>query len=554
VVDHEEHDGHTWYNLRCALAGPGRDAGTGEESGDVFNWDAQRRLTQLRASLHDAVADTISPQVYRKHFTSAPFARFGGVPGTTSRLNSWCRALAQAISLAEVPPLAVATTLHALGAPVKESALKAFRRRHLSDESAFVSGATSAPEFGPDNKGTCELTPELSIDVAEEDQFSSSEEEDVEDMVGLNPDGEPESYGGTRDVAASAAASATAMESATRAYRGEAVVANALGAGCNEADSIIGLDVSKGPEALGHAAEFGSNLSEGSDVLEKNSEPDTEQEMPPPFFMPFESFPHGAPTSPGAQPFWSHGDAAKFEVRFTGYRKGKDKRASQFALYETVGVDAVRSGAIISKVVDKLDVLPASPTGAPEWSPSWAVPRVLIMNAQVPTKSGGVLGRSSKDPGMSLVSYHVLSAPAAELLARGEATPAIGLWRRFVEAGVSTADGTCLKAIGCIDNLADLSMPSMVKQFNAKPVLVTKSATHVRHRLPEVLEIDFDIRQWSYPARQALVGQRALMKQAVAHCGYLIEGKSDTELPEQILACFRMHYVDMDLAKDVPKL
>merc|ERR1712205_72524 len=156
-----------------------------------------------------------------------------------------------------------------------------------------------------------------------------------------------------------------------------------------------------------------------------------------------------------------------------------------------------------------VDMLPAafSPPGCTTWSPSWGVPRVLVMNAQLPYKPGGMMGKHpADDAGFSLVSYHVLSEQAAELLARNELTPGLTLWRRFVQAGISTKENLTLKAIGRVENLEELSVPRVVHQFNAKPVMVTKSASILKSHLPEVLEIDFDVRQWNFLARKSLVG------------------------------------------------
>jgi len=97
-----------------------------------------------------------------------------------------------------------------------------------------------------------------------------------------------------------------------------------------------------------------------------------------------------------------------------------------------------------------------------------------------------------------------------------------------------------------------MSLPSVVTQFNAKPVLVTKSCTMQKRGMPEVLELSFDVRQWAYVARQSLVGYRGLLKQAVVHIGYLVEGKAEDELPEQILAHFRIHFADVEQTRWIP--
>lgn len=265
-----------------------------------------------------------------------------------------------------------------------------------------------------------------------------------------------------------------------------------------------------------------------------------------PLFCPFQSFAPGAPGADEPPFFWSAGDATQFHVRDSGYADTRQKVPSQFALYEVAGADAVRSTQKISGILGKLPAgsgLPAPPSpSAPAWDARWGVPRVLVVHAQMPHRSGTPWSHHpADDEGFSLVSYHVLSAEASHQLAAGQDTPALRLWRRFVEAGESTQE-LAFKAIGIVENLDALRVPSIIEKFNAKPALITKSARVLVHSLPEVLEIEFDVRQWAFLARQSLVSLRSLAAKAVIQVGYLIEGKSDVELPEQILAHIRLHY------------
>jgi hypothetical protein len=271
-----------------------------------------------------------------------------------------------------------------------------------------------------------------------------------------------------------------------------------------------------------------------------------------PLFCPFQSFAPGAPGAEEPPFFWSAGDAAQFHVRDTGYAAMRKKVPSQFSLYEVVGADAVRSTQKISGIVGKLPAgsgLPAPSPSAPAWDARWGVPRVLVVHAQMPHRGGTPWSHHpADDEGFSLVSYHVLSAEASHLLAAGQDTPALRLWRRFVEAGESTQELT-FKAIGIVENLDALRVPSIVEKFNAKPALITKSARVLVHSLPEVLEIEFDVRQWAFLARQSFVSLRSLATKAVIQVGYLVEGKSDVELPEQMLAHIRLHHADFAHAK-----
>merc|ERR1712232_66709 len=92
-------------------------------------------------------------------------------------------------------------------------------------------------------------------------------------------------------------------------------------------------------------------------------------------------------------------------------------------------------------------------------------------------------------------------------------------------------------------------VPPSFHGFNNKPVLITKSATVLTNRLPEVIEIDYDVRGWVYSARSALANYHHRAKEAELEIGYLVEGRSDDELPEQILGCFKLNNTDIEAAK-----
>lgn len=110
VSGHSEVDGHTWYTIGCSLtlSGAGR-----------MNWSVLRRLSQLREALHSEVKVMLGRD-YEKHFTDAPFAKKGGLPGTTARLNTWCGALATCINTGSAPPTVVANSLRFFEAPVPD--------------------------------------------------------------------------------------------------------------------------------------------------------------------------------------------------------------------------------------------------------------------------------------------------------------------------------------------------------------------------------------------------------------------------------------------------
>ena len=93
------------------------------------------------------------------------------------------------------------------------------------------------------------------------------------------------------------------------------------------------------------------------------------------------------------------------------------------------------------------------------------------------------------------------------------------------------------KAIAHIVNFDELGLPSWLKGYNAKPVLIQKSgAVHVG---PDFIEMDVDIRGWSILSKQGLFTLFPHFKDILVEIGFVIEGRDDDEMPEVRAACAR---------------
>eukprot|EP00747_Dinoflagellata_sp_TGD_P182249 gnl/TRDRNA2_/TRDRNA2_36431_c0_seq1.p1 gnl/TRDRNA2_/TRDRNA2_36431_c0~~gnl/TRDRNA2_/TRDRNA2_36431_c0_seq1.p1 ORF type:complete len:395 (+),score=65.28 gnl/TRDRNA2_/TRDRNA2_36431_c0_seq1:88-1272(+) len=268
-------------------------------------------------------------------------------------------------------------------------------------------------------------------------------------------------------------------------------------------------------------------------------------------WAPFKSLPFGEqPGAPNA-PYWVECDASVFDVRNIRYKQTKEKVPSDFCLYDCVGMDMVKDKCRIDDTIGHLPsgTLPAS--SAP-WDASWGVPRVLVVNCQLPYEAGKLIGKHPEnDAGCSVTNYFVLSQRASELLSKDRPTPSLNLLRRFVFEGKSTRESCPFKAIGRIEDLEKHEVPESFHGYNNKPVLVTKSAKVIKSHGGEVLQIDYDVRTWVVLARKMLKQYRHRAREAELEIGYLIEGRTDDELPEQLLGCFTLINMDMEAAKQI---
>ena len=118
--------------------------------------------------------------------------------------------------------------------------------------------------------------------------------------------------------------------------------------------------------------------------------------------------------------------------------------------------------------------------------------------------------------------------------------------KQLIAARESNKDKIALKVIGQIENLDELGLPDLVSSYNAKPTLLTKSCNIKtgQHPFDEVLEINFDVRQWNYLTRKTFGSLKHRLAEAVVSIGFVVEGKDDAALPEQLLGGYRLNFVD----------
>ena len=100
VTGHHEKGGHTMYVI--------------EGTAGAAPWRAEKRLIELR-TLHDRVVAALGRARYDALFAGASFAPRGGLPGTTGKLNRWCKRLFESLRYVSDGQLEFA--LDFLGAP-----------------------------------------------------------------------------------------------------------------------------------------------------------------------------------------------------------------------------------------------------------------------------------------------------------------------------------------------------------------------------------------------------------------------------------------------------
>merc|ERR1712060_171698 len=105
---------HTFYSIQCKLV---PDLGIG---GAPVEWQAPRRLFQLRKGLHERVKEHLGNS-YAELFGSVHFAdRMQSVAGKMDRLRDWLVTLAELVNARKVPPFIAVLLLEFLQVPTQK--------------------------------------------------------------------------------------------------------------------------------------------------------------------------------------------------------------------------------------------------------------------------------------------------------------------------------------------------------------------------------------------------------------------------------------------------
>jgi hypothetical protein len=276
---------------------------------------------------------------------------------------------------------------------------------------------------------------------------------------------------------------------------------------------------------------------------------------------------------------WRPVPASAFSVRGGAYLSDKKKAPSAGPLFEIVGGDCVISDGPIRHFASRV-ALPDTSSLVPNGS---SVPALLVMNVQVPVQPRAMFGARKLPPTVNAVFYMRLTPETAAAVARLEAAQN-GSGGGLPESQAGAADGGAsaggaaaaagpralaedgplrlllrwcrdaqtddvlrgtLKLIGDAHNFADVGAPSFVQSYNAKPVLLAGGGlTGNRlgfaqiYRGHNYLEVDVDVAEhFTYLSQRGICWALGLMDKLSTDIAFVVEGRSEDELPEAVLCC-----------------
>jgi hypothetical protein len=177
------------------------------------------------------------------------------------------------------------------------------------------------------------------------------------------------------------------------------------------------------------------------------------------------------------------------------------------------------------------------------------LPPVLLISVALPQEAPGVL-TGNQEAGSTLTTAFSfrLSKAAALAAASPSPPPAVQLLARYFAQACSDENvKKTFKMIGRARNYDDLGLPSWMKRFNGKPVIINHSGEVFTGNSngTAYLEIDIIVARWSLWAKQGVHTLMPRYKEIDAEVGFVLQGTEDDELPEQMLGGARLPFVDV---------
>jgi hypothetical protein len=240
---------------------------------------------------------------------------------------------------------------------------------------------------------------------------------------------------------------------------------------------------------------------------------------------------------------YSYAEASIFNCRIgPNYNKSGKKAPSGPALYELVGADYFQMGSKVDDVGSKV-CLP------PEWldidTHNELIPPLFIVNIQVPSENPLIASLFTEvvdGAGYTFVTYYRITKETAAAMADlSTAPPAVKLLADYcMEAPEIDRDSSSpwrgrFKTIIKCENIDNYTLPGLITQYNAKPVLIKNTGTLYRGK--GYIEMDINGHKFGAVAKTAFQTLLPLFDSCVNSLAFCIESRTDEEMPETILGC-----------------
>jgi len=243
------------------------------------------------------------------------------------------------------------------------------------------------------------------------------------------------------------------------------------------------------------------------------------------------------------------GDGTGFELRIgPDYKKHGKKAASLSHTYAPITMDIFKCTKATFNLATKLTLPP--PPGGADTPNTTGLPRRLIVNCIIPADAPPMLGGGGD--GNCYQVFIVFGATTEKLAAwKAGGSAACELFSRFNEhapLGQLPTSGDLdikerLKVLPKLDNMNSLGLPGWLTGYNGKPALVTKSGSI--YRGDDYLELGMNTFRFGFLTKKGMNYLLPRFAEFDFHAAMTVEGRDDSELPEQTLCATRIRGVDI---------
>jgi len=225
--------------------------------------------------------------------------------------------------------------------------------------------------------------------------------------------------------------------------------------------------------------------------------------------------------------------AENFNLRVgPNYKKHGKKAPSNSSLYEAITMDYFSTDTVYRELGHIVDFPePKHKSTRP------GIPTTLLFNMAVPTIKPAMMNPPTEGPCVHVVWCFQLKAETVEWMQDWEnAPPQLKLLEDFMaKAPNDIKFRSRWKMMGKVENWDEMSLPGMLKGYNAKPVLLTASGSLHHDKKRDYAEECGNVFMWNYIARRGLDSMQSKIHGMKLDFCCVIEARDDTEMPERCL-------------------
>jgi hypothetical protein len=220
---------------------------------------------------------------------------------------------------------------------------------------------------------------------------------------------------------------------------------------------------------------------------------------------------------------WCQCDHKQFQTRIgPDYKKHGKKAPSSTPIYEPCAVDVICTKLRKDHIAEKMKLMDVSDikTNHPH------IPPIFVVQMQIPSDPPPNIWATVEDgPGWAIVMYFKITEESCKQLLNFEtASPALKLFAQYCEkAETDAAWRSRFKIICSCLNLDQMGLPSMIVNYNAKPVLIRRTGTLYRGQ--NHLEFDVHVHKFANLAKQSIHMISSRCGEMFMQIGFVIEGK-----------------------------